>query len=59
MSCSSAHFATYCAAGVFARPISSIRALVMRVFTEMSTVVTVTFGQAARSAMRVASGSHQ
>src|SRR5271168_440717 len=56
---SSAHCPIYFAAGVPVLAICSIIALVIRVFTEMSTVVTVTFFHGARKTMCTASGSNQ
>src|SRR6202041_2674930 len=59
MNSSSAYFARYCEAGLDDLAISAISSLVMRVFTEISTVVMVILCQGAVRTMWTASGSHQ
>src|SRR6202041_2112503 len=56
---SSAYFARYCEAGLGDFAISAISSLVMRVLTEMSTVVTVILCQGEVRTMCPDSGSHQ
>src|SRR3954447_23458039 len=56
---SSAYFAMYCAEGLDDFPISAIIALVMRVLTEMSTVVIVILCHGEVRTMCTDSGSHQ
>src|ERR1700730_4633612 len=56
---SSEYLPIYCADGVPALAICSIKAFVNLVFTEISTVVIVIFFHGARRTMWTASGSHQ
>src|ERR1700685_3863036 len=56
---SSAYFARYCEAGLGDFAIAAISSLVMRVLTEMSTVVTVIFGQGEVGTLVGDSGSLQ
>src|ERR1700689_2989252 len=59
MHTSGAYFARYCEAGLGDFAISAMSSLVMRVFTEISTVVMVILCHGAVRTMCTASGSHQ